>query len=90
MKLTHIVAAAAVALLAIGEAQALPIAPIGGGTEGGVILARGGCGFGAHRGPYDGCRLNRGPRGALRGAITGAPRGCPPGRYRVGGLCRFR
>lgn len=90
MKLTHVIAAATIALLAGGEAQAMPMPQLNVATDSGVILARAGCGFGAHRGPYGGCRLNRGPRGAMRQMMTGAPRGCPPGRYRVRGICRFR
>ncbi|TXN79745.1 hypothetical protein FV234_19390 [Methylobacterium sp. WL8] len=89
MKLTGLIVAASAALLAVGQAQALPIAPSPGGLDAPIVLARGGCGFGAHRGPFGGCRLNRGPRGDIRRALTGAPRGCPPGLYRgPGGRCR--
>ncbi|MDP4025092.1 hypothetical protein Q8W71_20900 [Methylobacterium sp. NEAU 140] len=81
MRFKAMMLAAAVTLGAGGAAQALPVAPLSGG-DASIVLARGGCGFGAHRGPFGGCRLNRGPRGAMRRAITGAPRGCPPGLYR--------
>ncbi len=83
---------AALALIA-PSAQAAPIAatPLldkGAPTE--VVLVRGGCGFGEHRGPYGGCRINNGPRGALRAATTGLPRGCPPGMHRgFYGRCRY-
>ena len=83
MTIKGMILAATVALMAGGAAQAAPLspAPLSGG-EASVVLVRGGCGFGAHRGAYGGCRLNRGPRGAVRRAMTGAPRGCPPGLYR--------
>ncbi|GJE40425.1 GCG_CRPN prefix-to-repeats domain-containing protein [Methylobacterium persicinum] len=81
MKLPTMIAVASTVLLMGGAAQALPVAPLSGG-EASITLVRGGCGFGEHRGPYGGCRLNRGPRGAIRRAISGAPRGCPPGMIR--------
>ena len=37
----------------------------GSSDTGQVTLVRAGCGFGGHRGPYGGCRANRGPRGAV-------------------------
>ncbi len=93
MKIASMLAVAGVLLFAAGGVQAMPIAPapIASTDEAPLILARAGCGFGAHRGPFGGCRLNQGPRGAIRGAITGAPGGCPPGLYRgpYGG-CRRR
>ena len=89
MKLTGLIVAASAALFAVGQAQALPMAPSPAGIDAPIVLARAGCGFGAHRGPFGGCRLNRGPRGAIRRAVTGAPRGCPPGLYRgPAGRCR--
>ncbi len=88
MKSTSLIVAAAAALFATGSAQALPVTPLSSG-ESAIVQVRGGCGFGAHRGPFGGCRLNRGPRGAIRRALTGAPRGCPPGLYRgPRGFCR--
>ncbi len=88
MKSTSLIVAAAAALFATGAAQALPVAPLSA-SDAAIVQVRGGCGFGAHRGPFGGCRLNRGPRGAIRRAITGAPRGCPPGLYRgPRGFCR--
>ncbi len=77
-------------LLAAGTAQAFTAAPISAAPDASIIQVRGGCGFGEHRGPMMGCRLNNGPRGAIRRALTGAPRGCPPGRHRgPRGGCRF-
>lgn len=76
----------------MGAASAMPlITALDNGTDGAQIIeVRGGCGFGEHRGPYGGCRINYGPRGQIRAAITGLPGGCPPGRHRgpYGG-CRF-
>jgi hypothetical protein len=89
MKLTGLILAAATSLLIVGQAQALPMASPGPGIDAPIVQVRGGCGFGAHRGSFGGCRLNRGPRGAIRRAVTGAPRGCPPGLYRgPAGRCR--
>lgn len=90
MKITGMIAAASVMLLAGGAAQAAPLAPAPLSGDAAITLVRGGCGFGAHRGPFGGCRLNNGPRGDMRRALTGAPGGCPPGRYRIRGICRFR
>ncbi|WP_409564278.1 hypothetical protein [Methylobacterium sp. J-076] len=81
MKMPIMIAVTSTVLLMSGAAQALPVAPLSSG-EASITLDRGGCGFGEHRGPYGGCRLNRGPRGAIRRAISGAPRGCPPGLIR--------
>jgi len=81
MKMTTTIIAASMAFFVGGAAQAMPVAPLAGG-DASVTLVRGGCGFGEHRGPGGGCRLNRGPRGAVRRSITGAPRGCPPGMVR--------
>lgn len=89
MKLTGLILAAPTSLLIVGQAQALPVASPGLGIDAPIVQVRGGCGFGAHRGGFGGCRLNRGPRGAIRRAVTGAPRGCPPGLYRgPAGRCR--
>ena len=81
MKMPPMIVIASVAMLAGGAAQALPVAPLTTG-DASITLVRGGCGFGEHRGRFGGCRLNRGPRGAIRRSITGAPRGCPPGMIR--------
>lgn len=81
MKMPTMIVIASVAMLASGAAQALPVASLSSGDTT-IMLVRGGCGFGEHRGPFGGCQLNRGPRGAIRRAISGAPRGCPPGLIR--------
>ena len=89
MKLTGLIAGAAL-VLSVAGAQALPIdeAVVTGAGDASLIQVRGGCGFGAHRGPYGGCRLNRGPRGYMRGMMGGAPRGCRPGTHPSGrGYC---
>jgi hypothetical protein len=64
MKLSLAAAIAMVALSAI-DAQALPMAPsmLSHQTDE-VIQVRQGCGFGRHRGPRGGCRVNVGPSGA--------------------------
>ena len=84
--------AAALTLATAGAASAMPlIQAVDNGTDQAQIIeVRGGCGFGEHRGPYGGCRINNGPRGAIRAATSGLPGGCPPGRHRgpYGG-CRF-
>ena len=84
--------AAALALGSVGAASAMPLiqAVDDGTAQARIIEVRGGCGFGEHRGPFGGCRINNGPRGAIRAATTGLPGGCPPGRHRgpYGG-CRF-
>ena len=83
--------AAALMLGTTGAASAMPLTPAPGSTpQAQIIEVRGGCGFGEHRGPYAGCRINHGPRGRIRAFQTGLPRGCPPGRHRgpYGG-CRF-
>ncbi|GEO98304.1 GCG_CRPN prefix-to-repeats domain-containing protein [Methylobacterium haplocladii] len=90
MKFTGLIVAASAMLLAGGTAWAVPLAQAPLAADPAVTLVRGGCGFGAHRGPYGGCRLNNGPRGDIRRALTGAPGGCPPGRYRIRGICRYR
>jgi len=81
MKLPTVIVAASALALASGTAQALPVPPLST-SDTSIMLVRGGCGFGEHRGLFGGCRLNHGPRGAIRRAISGAPRGCPPGLIR--------
>jgi hypothetical protein len=90
MKITGLFAASALLLAASGAAQALPAVPAAGlgALDLPITQVMGGCGFGEHRGPYGGCRLNRmnngqlGPRAQIRRFVTGAPRGCPPGMVR--------
>lgn len=92
MRFTNMLAGAALVMLTAGAAQALPVqASSSLGDAAPLFEVRAGCGFGAHRGPYGGCRLNRGPRGQMRRMMTGAPRGCPPRMYRgPRGVCRYR
>lgn len=89
MRVGGLIATAALSFMMVGAAEAMPAAPLAPTDGPAVTLVRGGCGFGAHRGMYGGCRLNRGWRGRLRGATGGAPRGCPPGTHPTGrGFCR--
>ena len=89
---TVLAALALMGVLAGSQAQALPLpsAPAASTESAAITLVRAGCGFGAHRGPFGGCRLNRGPRGAIRGALGFGPRRvCPPGMHRgFRGVCR--
>ena len=75
-----------------GVASAMPLSPAvdTGSQSAQIIEVRGGCGFGEHRGPYAGCRINNGPRGRIRASVTGLPYGCPPGQHRGPyGHCHF-
>lgn len=90
----HITSIAGALIIAAASATgaaamtATPLLDTGDGAQ--VIQVRGGCGFGEHRGPFLGCRINHGPRGRIRAATTGLPRGCPPGERRgFYGRCRF-
>ena len=90
MKLTNLILTAAIVLSAASGAEAMPVASpstVAGAAP--LVRVVGGCGYGEHRGPLGGCRLNRGPRGFIRALRTGAPRGCPPHRTRIRGICRF-
>lgn len=92
-RLSRIAVVFAAVAFGAGAAGAVPLAPTPGaaahdGAE--LIQVRGGCGFGEHRGPFGGCRINHGPRGRIRAATTGLPGGCPPGMHRgFYGRCRF-
>lgn len=86
---------AAVFLVIAGAsfANAMPLAPTGPAANGDVIQIAGGCGPGFHRGPYGGCRPNRGPViVAPRRVIVERPivvgRRCPPGMFWRHGRCR--
>ncbi len=88
MKLTSLCVAATALLFAAGGAEAMPAPSLSATGDSGFILARQGCGFGAHQGYYGGCRLNHGWRGRMRGAMGGAPLGCRPGTHPRGrGYC---
>ncbi len=91
-----LVAAAFLASLIAGSsfANAMPLAPTGAATRGDVIQVAGGCGPGFHRGPYGGCRPNRGEVVVVPGApvVVERPvvvgRRCPPGMFWRYGRCR--
>ncbi len=91
MRLQFVSLASALLLLSASAAGAAPFAavPLDTGADAQILHVRGGCGFGEHRGPFAGCRINRGPRGRIRAEVTGLPRGCPPGLRRgLYGRCR--
>lgn len=91
-RVSVLAAAAALAVVSFGTAEAGPrlVLPAAQPGETAIVQVAGGCGFGEHRGPYGGCRINHGPRGALRAAVTGLPGGCPPRMHRGPyGHCRY-
>ncbi|HLH11807.1 MAG TPA: hypothetical protein VKV77_08015 [Methylovirgula sp.] len=57
-------ASAALLGLAASASQAMPVSDVGNPAPH-VTLVAGGCGIGFHRGPYGGCRPNRGPLGPV-------------------------
>ncbi|EKS38454.1 MAG: hypothetical protein ACJAVZ_002596 [Afipia broomeae] len=59
MKTLFAAALLAVSVAGFGTANAMPLAPASGASAD-VIQVAGGCGPGFHRGPYGGCRANRG------------------------------
>lgn len=59
MKTLFAAAFVAASLASFGAASAMPVAPASGASAD-VIQVAGGCGPGFHRGPYGGCRANRG------------------------------
>jgi hypothetical protein len=75
--------------LSSGWAQAMPVAPAAN-TDAGVIQVAGGCGPGMHRGPYGGCRMNRGRVVVVppRAYVPRVVRRCPPGMMMRYGRCR--
>ena len=89
--MNRLVALAFVLGLSGSAVQAMPLAP-GQAPADLVIKVAGGCGPGFHRGPYGGCRPNRGdaivvvPGAVVPGAVVVAP-GLGPcggrGRHRV-------
>ena len=84
MRLHFVSLASALLQLSAGGAGATPFAAslVTNGADAQIIQVAGGCGFGEHRGPYGGCRINPGPRGRIRASVTGLPLGCPPGLHR--------
>jgi hypothetical protein len=87
-----VAAAALLGSLVIGASatQAMPLAPASDGTTAPIIKVAGGCGPGWHRGPYGGCRPNRGPVVVAPGpgpvVVAPGPR-CPPGFFWRWGRC---
>lgn len=89
MKMFFAAAFIAASAAGLSAASAMPVAPASAGTE--VIQVAGGCGPGFHRGPYGGCRANRGvvvraPVVVVRPAV----RRCPPGQGMTRFGCRWR
>jgi hypothetical protein len=76
----HIVAAGFAFGLLTSAAGAMPLAPLAGASDSGIITVAGGCGPGRHRGPYGGCLANY---------AYPAAHACPRG-YHIGpgGRCR--
>jgi hypothetical protein len=60
MKALFAAALLAGSVATFGIAEAMPLAPPASGVNADVIQIAGGCGRGFHRGPYGGCRVNRG------------------------------
>ena len=93
MKLALLSFTTAAAMTMAGAVCAAPISTtpnMSSGDGAQIVLVAEGCGFGEHRGPYGGCRINHGPRGEIRAATTGLPRGCPPGMHRgFYGRCHY-
>jgi hypothetical protein len=85
-RMNKLVALAFILGLSGNAVQAMPLAP-GQGPASLVIKVEGGCGPGFHRGPYGGCRPNRGEAiVVVPGAVIVAPRVGPcggMGRHRV-------
>jgi hypothetical protein len=52
--------------------QAMPLASVQS-PDSMIVKVAGGCGIGFHRGPYGGCRPNRGPVVVVPGAVVVAP-----------------
>lgn len=77
MKALYAAAFLAVSAAGFGSASAMPVAPASTGTD--VIHVAGGCGPGFHRGPYGGCRANRG-RVIVRAPVVRRCRYWGPGR----------
>jgi hypothetical protein len=77
---------AVIGLAGISSSQAMPLVPLDQVQAGVITLISGGCGIGAHRGPYGGCRANVGEVVVVPGApVLVAPvviaRPCPPGMH---------
>jgi len=95
MKTLFAAALVAGTIAGFGIASAAPMAPAPLTVHADVIQVAGGCGPGMHRGPYGGCRVNRGyvaPRRYYAPppryyAPRPVVRRCGPGMYWRGGRC---
>lgn len=87
MKTIFAAALVAGTVLGFGVANAAPMAPVAPATQGDVIQVAGGCGPGMHRGPYGGCRVNRGRVVVVPPRIVRPARRCPPGMFWRHGRC---
>ncbi len=74
------------ALAGFGTANAMPAAPVSSANHSDIIQVAGGCGPGFHRGPYGGCRANRG-RVVVAPRYAYPVRRCPPGMFWRHGRC---
>jgi hypothetical protein len=86
MKTLFAAALVAATVAGFGAADAMTLAPAPSSTHADIVQVRGGCGPGFHRGPYGGCRVNRGrywgpPR------VVRPWRRCPPGFFWRHGRC---
>ncbi len=90
MKTIFAAALVAGTMMGFGIANAAPMAPTAPASQGDIIQVAGGCGLGMHRGPYGGCRVNRG-RVVVVPPRYVAPRPyvrrCPPGMFWRHGRC---
>jgi hypothetical protein len=68
---------AAMALVGLSSAQAMPIVPLDQTETAAITLVAGGCGAGMHRGAGGECRRNKGCGRGYR--LT--PNGCRPQRF---------
>jgi hypothetical protein len=87
MKLMLAAALVAGTVMSFGAANAAPLAPFAPSTQADVIQVAGGCGPGFHRGPYGGCRVNRGRVVVVPPRYVRPMRRCPPGMFWRHGRC---
>jgi uncharacterized membrane protein len=71
---------AAVALVGLSPARAMPIVPLDQAETAAITLVAGGCGAGMHRGPGGACVRNKGRVACGRGYRL-TPNGCRPQRF---------
>ncbi len=75
------------ALAGFDTANAMPAAPASSANHTDIIQVAGGCGPGFHRGPYGGCRANRGRIVVAPPRYVRPMRRCPPGMFWRHGRC---